>query len=41
MKFCIFLVVKKPNQIFIYIYEVEIKSVLLSSLFLERYFYKI
>jgi hypothetical protein len=40
MKFCIFLVVKKPNQIFIYIYEVEIKSVL-SSLFLERYFYKI
>jgi hypothetical protein len=39
MKFCIFLVVKKPNKIFIYIYEVKIKSVL--SLFLERYFYKI
>jgi hypothetical protein len=39
MKFCIFLVVKKPKKIFIYIYEVKIKGVL-SSLFLERYFYK-
>jgi hypothetical protein len=30
----------KPNKIFIYIYEVKIKSVL-SSLSFERYFYKI